>query len=74
MSNPTPTQVADVLLSAQCNMNMMLFTEVFTDNSDHLWPKWVRCDGNILNFMTLLDPQNKSKLINWSVKKYLERK
>lgn len=57
----------NLLLSLQCNFNKDLCDTIFEELSDHLFPKWVNSDGNILNFLTMLDISNKTRLLKWAL-------
>ena len=60
-------EVFNILLSLQCNFNKNICEQVFGLCSEHLYEKWVSSDGNIINFMTRLDVDNKAKLLSWGM-------
>lgn len=59
----------NLLLSLQCNFNKDLCDKIFgeRDMSDHLYPKWLNSNRNILNFFTRLDTRNQTLLLNWAI-------
>jgi len=60
----TSEQSFQYLLKLQNNFNKNLSDQIFGDLSDHLYTKWERCKGNILNFLTMLDEMNRGKLLS----------
>lgn len=62
------TNSYNILLSLQCNFNKYMCDRVFGNDSDHLYPKWVASQGNILHFMTRLDDMNREKLLKFASK------
>lgn len=56
---------SDILFLLQENFNEYISYKIFKIDSKHLFPKWKESNGNILNFMTRLDDNNKEKLITW---------
>ena len=55
----------DILLLLQCTFNKFISDKIFKDDSNQLYPKWEQSNGNILNFITKLDDNNKNKLLEW---------
>lgn len=50
----------------QYNLNLDLMKTIFgEDLYEHLYWKWTRCDDNIIDFITLLDIENKQKLFDF---------
>ena len=74
MSNSPPKTISQIylqtFLSLQLNFNKEISNRVFGDLSNHLFKKWLTCKGNILNFFSILDINNKKKLLNWAEKNY----
>ena len=60
----TSEQSFQYLLKLQNNFNKNLSDQIFGYLSDHLYAKWERCKGNILNFLTMLDEMNRGKLLS----------
>lgn len=60
-------KVSNMLLSLQCNFNNIICDQIFGLDSDHLYLKWINSGGNILDFMTRLDDNNKVKLLLWGM-------
>ena len=54
----------------QNNFNKGISNKVFGELSNHLFQKWLKCDRNILNFISMLDPIHKKKLLKWAYKYY----
>jgi len=59
-----------VFLKLQNDFNKEISNRVFGDLSTHLFHKWLNCDRNILNFISMLDNSNKNKLLHWAYKYY----
>ena len=57
----------NLLSSLQCNFDKEMCDEIFNDLSDHLFDKWLKSNGNILNFFGQLDNQNKKRILKWSL-------
>jgi hypothetical protein len=55
----------NILLSLQYNFNKRLCDKIFGINSDHIYPKWLSSDGNILCFLTRLDDNNRDNLLEY---------
>ena len=55
----------DKYLWAQNKICSPVFEELFGDLYTHILDKWLRCGGNFLNFMSLLDDVNKQIVLNW---------
>jgi len=57
----------------QYNLSFDLIQKIFNDehnnNNKHLHSKWLQCDYNIIKFISLLDEENKQKLIDFMNKK-----
>lgn len=62
-------EMYQLFMYLQFNFNKDMCDKVFGDLSDHLFQKWLRCDNNMLNYMSTLDDGNKIKLIDWGVKR-----
>jgi len=58
----------DILIYLQCNFNLSVCMEIYGEESNHLFEKWLTCDGNLLNYITRLDKNNRYKLLNWGLK------
>jgi len=52
-------------LTLQNNFDKKICDTVFTNNSDHIYEKWILAESNIITFITFLDDYNKEKLFNW---------
>jgi uncharacterized protein (DUF4213/DUF364 family) len=64
-------ELTDFYLFIQNRINYFSMREMFGEAmAEHLLPKWDSCNGNVLNFMTMLDADNRRKLIAWGVKSY----
>jgi len=57
----------NLLLRLQCDFNKEICDKIFSDLSDHLFNKWLKTDGNILNFFSQLDINNQKKMLKWSL-------
>lgn len=55
----------DMFMSLQCNFNLLLCKEIFGNLSEHIFEKWIICDGNIINFLSHLDNENRNKIYIW---------
>lgn len=56
----------NLLLSLQSRLTGDLCDEIFSkDLGEHIFSKWEYSDGNIINFFTRLDINNKIILIEW---------
>ena len=53
-------------LKLQNNFNKTMSDQIFGSLSDHLYAKWMKCDNNILNFLSRLDQVNRQKLFNFA--------
>jgi hypothetical protein len=56
----------------QSNLSFDLIQKIFNDENNsnkHLHSKWLQCDYNIVKFISLLDDENKQKLIDLMNKK-----
>lgn len=56
----------------QSNLSFDLIQKIFNDENNsnkHLYSKWLQCDYNIIKFISLLDDENKQKLIDFMNKK-----
>ena len=60
------TNSYNMLLSLQCNFKKYMCDQIFGNDSNHLYPKWVSSDGNILHFLTRLDDENREKLLRYA--------
>ena len=60
----------NTFLALQNNFNKEISNRVFGDLSNHLFHKWLKCERNILNFISMLDPIHKKKLLKWAYKYY----
>ena len=60
-------EVYNLLLSLQCNFNKDICDKIFKNDSDHLYIKWLQCNGNMLNFITRLDKMNQILLFNYAM-------
>lgn len=58
------------LLRFQSDFNKEMCDRIFNDLSDHLFSKWLKTDGNILNFFSQLDLKNKKTMLTWLLKSY----
>jgi len=56
-----------VYLYLQCNFSKDMSDQIFQDMSDHLYNKWLVCNGNMLNFITCLDNNNINKLLSHAI-------
>lgn len=61
-------KIVDTFVSLQYNLDNELCKEIFIDNSDHLYCKWVK-SGNVLCFYNQLDDVNKHILLSWIITK-----
>ena len=57
----------NLLLRLQCDFNKEMCDRIFNDLSDHLFNKWSKTDGNILNFFSQLDIKNQKTMLEWSL-------
>ena len=55
----------NLLLRLQCDFNKEMCDKIFNDLSDHLFDKWLKTDGNILNFFSQLDIKNQKTILKW---------
>ena len=62
----TITNCADILLSLQCNFSKLVCDEIFGQDSNHLFEKWLFSDKNLLYFITRLDNCNQAKLFRYA--------
>ena len=60
----------NVFLRLQNEFNKGISNKIFGNLSNHLFHKWLKCDRNILNFISILDNSNKNKLLEWAYKYY----
>lgn len=63
-------QSSDILIYLQNSFCLSLCDEIYDKDSEHLYKKWLYCDGNLLKFITMLDKSNKLKLLLWGYIKY----
>ena len=63
-------EMYNVFMYLQVNFDKNMCDTIFDDLSDHLFDKWLRCNYNILNFISMLDNGNRIKLIDWGIKNY----
>ena len=64
----TLVELLDFYLFLQNRICWSSMKQVFgEDMANHLLPKWEWCNGNVLNFMTVLDEKNQKKLIEYGV-------
>ena len=60
----------NVFLRLQNEFNKGVSNKVFGDLSNHLFRKWLNCERNILNFISMLDNRNRNKLLEWAYNNY----
>lgn len=60
----------DKFLWAQNTVCSPVFQELFGDLYRHMLDKWLRCEGNFLKFMSMLDSGNRKKVFNWIERSY----
>jgi len=54
----------DSYLYIQCNFSYYKCLDIFgKEMGEHLWPKWLQCEGNLIYFMQRLDKVNQEKLV-----------
>lgn len=59
-----------ILSSLQSNLDYSILEKVFgTDMAEHLISKWIRCDNNILTFLSMLDTFNQHLLLDYALNK-----
>jgi hypothetical protein len=54
-------------LSLQNNFSYNICKEIFPNNTDHYWNKWIHSNNNILSFISRLDSENRNKVFSWLV-------
>ena len=59
--------VFDDYLSIQCNFSYIVCQEIFPEDADHYWHKWVTSDRNLLMFLSRLDKVNKTRVLGWGL-------
>lgn len=60
----------NVFLRLQNDFNKGISNKVFGDLSNHLFNKWLNCERNMLNFISILDNTNKNRLLEWAYNNY----
>jgi hypothetical protein len=60
----------NILLYIQNNFDKNISERIFNNLSDHLYKKWISCDQNILHFISVLDSENKNKILFWGKNTY----
>ena len=60
----------NILLYIQNNFDKEVSSEIFNDLSNHLYKKWIVCNQNILHFISVLDSENKNKILLWGENMY----
>ncbi len=60
----------NVFLRLQNDFNKGISNKVFGDLSNHLFNKWLKCERNMLNFISILDNTNKNRLLEWAYNNY----
>ncbi len=53
------------LLEMQCNFSKYISDKIFGNLSNHLFQKWLKCNNNIVSFLSRLDAVNKGKIFNY---------
>ena len=56
-----------IFLAMQCNFSHDVAGYVFSSNRDHFWRKWMRTEGNMISFLSMLDVFNRKKMLDWGV-------
>ena len=56
-----------LLLKVQFNFNKDICDEIFKNDSDHLYQKWISCSNNLLHFINRLDKHNTNLLLSWII-------
>ena len=48
------------------NLSSEICKIIFDKNiSEHMWDKWLKCDMDIIKFLSALDTYNRKKIIDW---------
>jgi len=55
----------NIFIFLQCNFNKKMSDDIFGDLSEHLFEKWLNCNYNIINFLSMLDNGNKQLILNY---------
>lgn len=62
----------DIYLYMQNTFDYDTCEQLWPNDTEHYWQKWEKCDGNFLNFLSMLDDMNRKHVINRLYKMYLE--
>ena len=57
----------ELLMNLQYNFNKSICDKIYKVNSNHLYEKWLTCNGNLLNFINRLDSNNRLLLIDYVI-------
>lgn len=49
----------------QCNFSYDIAGGIFSSDTEHFWGKWLRTEGNMIEFLSNLDVFNRKKMIEW---------
>jgi len=60
----------DLFISLQNNLCADVLREIFGHDWQHYERKWKVSNENFLYFMTMLDDDNKKKVLNWGTNNY----
>ena len=58
-------QEYNIFMFMQTNFNKYICDQLFGELSDHIYDKWIYCDQNLLNFLSMLDRDNKIIVLEW---------
>ena len=65
------TKNYNMFIFIQSNFNKNICDILYSELSNHLFNKWLKCDGNILNFISMLDNNNKLIILKWGFENYI---
>jgi len=55
----------DKFLKMQINFSYSVIQNIFANDPDHYWSKWVNSSDNIILFISKLDNINKMLVLDW---------
>jgi hypothetical protein len=57
----------DKFLKLQVNFNKDMCIDIFKNDAEHLFQKWLYCNYNIIEFINRLDDNNKHIILSWAL-------
>lgn len=57
----------DKFIKLQVNFNKDMCIDIFNNDAEHLFQKWLYCNYNIIEFINRLDENNKHIILSWTL-------